>query len=163
MPLKKRLDGVYVNRPKKAQAAFGWVLPVLQRIQVPYQVSGGLTPKVYGSTRPLIDIDIDIPDSAFEAIMAEVGKYVVFGPHYWTGEGFKVFLMTLNYHGQIVDIGGSNLTKIWHKSKHRWTPLKSNFLDVTWKRILDKRSKVIPEEDLVAYKDASSKKPDAKR
>ncbi len=55
---------------EKVDAALGWILRVFKKHGVPYQVCGGFAAHLYGATRPINDIDIDIPRDAFQMIHA---------------------------------------------------------------------------------------------
>lgn len=118
--------------------------------------------KIYGSRRALIDIDIDIPDSAFAKLLPYIQRYVIHGPRYWTGEGFKVFLVTLDYHGQPIDLGGSEMTMIWHRAKKRWEQLSTDFTAYKRKKVLDRIIRVIPKAELVRYKAILDRRVDRK-
>ena len=54
-------------RIKDPKAALHWIVAILNRHRVPFQITGGLAAKAYGSDRDLVDIDIDIPEEAFPA------------------------------------------------------------------------------------------------
>ncbi len=147
---------------KNTRDAFLWLLPLIQKHHIPYQITGGFAAKIYGAKRPLIDIDIDIPEEKFAELEKELRPFVIYGPCMWKGEGFKVYIMTLNYRGQLIDIGGSHLTKIWHKKRHAWVPCKTQLTHYTWKYLFHHRIKVIPKDELVRYKEALHRRVDAK-
>jgi hypothetical protein len=147
---------------KNTQEAFSWLITILQKHHIPYQISGGFAAKIYGAKRPLLDIDIDLPEERFDELLTDIGPYLIYGPKMWRGEGFKVYLMTLDYHGQAIDIGGSHLTQIWHRKKHAWVPLKTHLTHFTWKYLLHHRVKVIPKDELISYKSALNRRVDKK-
>jgi len=88
-------------------AALRWIVDVLHRHQVPFQITGGCAAKTYGSTRELNDIDIDIPRKDFKKILTAVKPYITFGPQRYKDGKWDVYLMTLNYIGQEIDIGSA--------------------------------------------------------
>ncbi len=46
------------NDPQKIGQALGWIVSLLNRYSISYQICGGMAAKAYGATRPLVDIDI---------------------------------------------------------------------------------------------------------
>ena len=53
---------------RNAKTAFLWIIRILKKHRVPYQVTGGLAAKIYGAKRKLNDIDIDISKKDFEIV-----------------------------------------------------------------------------------------------
>lgn len=147
---------------KNTQKALDWLVTLLQKHHIPYHISGGFAAKLYGARRPLLDIDVDIPEDRFSELVDELKPYLVFGPKRSCDEGFKLLLMTLIYHGQAIDIGGSQYTQIWHRKKHKWVPYKSQLIHYTWKYLFHHRVRVMPKEDLIAYKSVLDRRVDRK-
>ena len=147
---------------RNAVEAFEWLISVLKKHKVPYQFSGGFAAKIYGAKRSLVDIDVDIPEDAFATLVKDVQPYLLYGPKMWRGEGFKVYLMTLNFKGQPIDIGGAYKTQIWHRKKKTWIPLATNLNEYCWKKVLNLRIKVIPKDELVKYKSMLNRRVDKK-
>ena len=134
------------------ERAFHWILDILAKHRVPYQVTGGMAAKIYGSNRPLLDIDIDIPEDRFAEIVVDLQPYIQLGPKMWRGEGFKVYLITLRYKGQDIDIGGAYRTQIWNRAEKRWVPCTTDLNRYSMKLVLGRRVRVIRKDDLIAYK-----------
>lgn len=66
---------------KDTEKAFKWIVGILEKHDVPFQVTGGLAARVYGSTRALNDIDIDISDDDLDKIFPDVEEHIIFGPN----------------------------------------------------------------------------------
>ena len=49
-----------MNNAKKALI---WITDIIKKHHTPFQITGGLAAIAYGANRPLLDIDIDIPDN----------------------------------------------------------------------------------------------------
>jgi hypothetical protein len=96
----------------KAERAFHWIVDILQHRNIPFQISGGLAARVYGSTRPLNDIDIDVPDERLEEIVPDVREWIQLGPLHLVDERWDLQLMVLNYNGQPIDVCGARAVKI---------------------------------------------------
>ena len=135
---------------KNTKKAFLWIINILQKHKIPYQVTGGFAAKIYGSKRKLADIDI--PETKFKDIFGSVGKYAIFGPKQYKAEGFDVYLMTLKYKGQLIDISGAGKCKIFDKVRKRWIKTPANLNKFTLKKAFGKKVKVITKKDLISYK-----------
>ncbi|CAN5441117.1 hypothetical protein BH10PSE19_BH10PSE19_04410 [soil metagenome] len=103
-------------------SALRWITDILKSKHVPFQIAGGLAAIMYGAERELVDIDIDIPENAFPLILPEVSPYIIFGPTYFKTELWNIYLLTLNYQGQEIDLGGAYATKIFNTTLQTWQP-----------------------------------------
>jgi hypothetical protein len=144
MPLDDRLTD-------KASHALYWIVEILNRKNIPFQISGGLAAKLYGSPRPLKDIDLDIPEDRFAEIIGDVRPYIIQGPENYKDERWHLYLMVLNYRGQDIDIGSSNV-KIHDDNMNIWRDFLSDLKDVVYMDAAGIRVPVIPKKDLIAYK-----------
>ena len=69
---------------ERVKAALIWITGILNSHHVPFQISRGLAARVYGATRPVADIDIDIPEEAFDLLKEDVAKFIIYGPEHYT-------------------------------------------------------------------------------
>ena len=136
----------------KIKNALVWITNILNSKKVPFQISGGLAARIYGSPRPLNDIDIDIPEENFIDIYEDVKPYITYGPDQYKDEKWDCYLMTLNYFGQEIDICGANNTKITAKDNKTWLSLSSDLKDVNYQEYLDIMVPVMPKQELIDYK-----------
>ncbi len=111
---------------KKTKNALAWIVGILNRHNTPFQISGGFAAKLYGSPRPLNDIDLDIPRDGFDKIIEEVKAYIVYGPEQYKDKKWDVYLMTLNYHGQEIDVGEKDFS-IHDSASDSWLKFTSDF------------------------------------
>ena len=51
---------------RNTKKALTWIVRVLRKYKVSFQISGGFAARAYGATRELADIDIYIPNKAFD-------------------------------------------------------------------------------------------------
>ena len=132
--------------------ALVWISEILKRHRIPFQITGGLAVQAYGSSRPLADIDIEIAEDDFNTIMHEVAAHITFGPAIYKSELWDLYLMTLNYQGQEIDISGAHQTKIFNKVENCWVTLMVNLSKAVYVDIDGLNLPVIPRHELIAYK-----------
>ncbi len=78
---------------EKAAKALRWIVDILHNQQIAFQISGGLAARVYGSTRELDDIDIDIPEESFAIIQPAIQSHIIFGPEQLKDQSWNIFLI----------------------------------------------------------------------
>lgn len=137
---------------QKTTEALRWIVEILVRCKIDYQISGGLAGKIFGSQRKLNDIDIDIPDKYLNEILPEISKYVVYGPERYLDGKWDLELITLNYQGQEIDISGADTLLISNKKRTRWIPLQTDFSKCLNLTLNGVDIKVINPRDLIEYK-----------
>lgn len=137
---------------KSAKTAFVWIINILKKLNIPFQITGGLAAIAYGVKRPLEDIDIDISEEHFSLVKTQVKNFIVNYPERFKDESWDLLLMTLNYHGQLIDISGAFCCKIYNKKTHQWQHFPTDFSKITIKKIFDVEVPVIAQEELLYYK-----------
>ncbi len=144
----------------KAKAALIWIVDILDKYGIPYQVEGGLAANCYGSTRELVDIDILIPSFGFETISKDVTGYVVFGPAFHTGTHWRLVYQILNYCGQQIEICDAGNAKYLDTQNNIWIKRDIDFTKAETIRIFGISTKVIPKDDLLEYKSRTNREVD---
>ena len=124
----------------------------MEKHKIPFQISGGLAAKIYGSPRKLADIDIDIPKYKFIDIIAEVKDYIVWGPKRYKDKNWDVFMMTLKYANQKIDISGGPVESIFDEKKRCWVNDRINFSNRDVKKIFGMFVPIITKRELIDYK-----------
>lgn len=137
---------------KPIQSALEWITDIIKKHDIPYQIAGGLAVRAYGSTRPLQDIDIDIPESDFVKIIDDVRDHITFGPDRFKSDVWDLYLMTLEYNGQEIDISGAHQAKILDKARCIWETISTDFSKVTYLNIDGLMLPVISRDELIRYK-----------
>lgn len=137
-----------------SKIALQWITDILKKYGIPFQITGGLAAIAYGATRPLEDIDIDIPEDQFDVFKNDVKEFIRFGPERFKSDRWDLLLMTLNYRGQEIDISGAYDTQILNASTGHWQKLQENLEMATVKNIFGLDLPVIPLEKLIHYKKA---------
>jgi predicted nucleotidyltransferase len=137
---------------KNTSEAFKWIVKILCNHSVPFQITGGLAARIYGSPRELTDIDIDIPDERFWEILPEVKEYIIFGPERYKDEQWDILLLTLKYHEQNIDLSGADSIKLFDFHAKTWFVPPHDFSKYETKEIFGFSVPVITKEDLIFYK-----------
>lgn len=137
---------------RNPQASLKWIMAILQSLHIPFQVTGGLAAKMYGAQRDLLDIDIDIPEDKFTAVASCVQEFISYGPASFKTKQWNLMLMTLNHHGQEIDLGGAYHTKIYNAKLHQWQTISVDFSKTVMMPLWDLQVPVVPCQDLLAYK-----------
>lgn len=135
-----------------SKAGLIWITDILKKYQIPFQITGGLAPIVYGANRPLADIDIDIPDDQFHHIINDVKPYIIFGPARFKSEKWDLMLMTLNYQGQEIDLSGADSAYVLNAQIGAWIKLNENLTTAPVKKVFDLDFPIIPIKNLIYYK-----------
>jgi hypothetical protein len=115
-------------------------------------ISGGFAARIYGSVRELADIDIVIPEINFDEILSEVKECVTFGPAQYKDENWDLWLMTLCYKEQEIDICGAHEAQIYDKKCEEWVWLETNFSISDTKEIFGIEVPVVPKDELITNK-----------
>ena len=129
-----------------------WMTRTLDALSIPYQISGGFAAKLYGSPRPLNDIDFDIPDDAFPLIEPHLRPHLVYGPDRYIDEKWDILLMTADYAGQEIDVSGGTTGRMTSKGDVAWMESPSDFESTIRMTLEDMSLQVIPPRALAAYK-----------
>ncbi|MBA2649581.1 MAG: GNAT family N-acetyltransferase [Legionella sp.] len=142
---------------QKIKEALVWITDILIKNQIPFQITGGLATHAYGATRPIADIDIDIPEDSFAIFQKEVSKFITYGLAHYKSESWDLMLMTLDYHGQIIDLSGAYKTKIFNAKTNQWQGITEDLSKACIKSIFEINLPVIPLNSLKTYKMALSR------
>lgn len=137
---------------ERAERAMKWICALLDREGIAFRVAGGLAARWYGSDRPLVDIDLDVPEESLEKIASLVPDFVKFGPARFLDETWDLELLTLMYRDQQIDLNGAHRGRVFDKKRNTWVTLQTDFSQSPQCEILGCRVRVIPKDELVAYK-----------
>ncbi len=134
------------------QKTLEFLLPIFENLHIPFQITGGLAAHIYGSNRPINDIDIDVPEDRIENLIPFFEKYIIFGPGHYRDAKWDLQLITLDYNGQEVDIGGAFQTKIFDDTNQFWVNYPANFSTTEFKNYLGLNLPLINPQELISYK-----------
>ncbi len=140
------------SQKKFALEAFHWIIDILEKTRTPYQITGGLAAKVYGSDRELADIDIDIPEDHLGSLVPWVIDFLFFGPQQFKNETWDLMLMRLDYKGQEIDLGGAFRARVFDQISGEWVVVSSDFSTSEQKEIFGRMVPVVAKSFLIDYK-----------
>ena len=137
---------------KKTKEALKWIVSILRKNNIKFEISGGFASRVYGSKRKLADIDIEVSDKAIPKIQKLTKKYIIYGPKEYKDKTFDLQLMTLKYRGQDIDICGKDSEKLYNKKEKRWIKETTDLFRAKIKKVYDLFIPIVPLRDLISYK-----------
>jgi len=131
--------------------ALKWIVGIFNRYNVPYRIGGGFAAKLYGSPRSLRDIDFSISEKYFSIILPEISEFITYGPGRYKDAKWDCELITLNYHGQEIDISGTDTIRMSNKERTKWLHVSESTETVDM-QVEGINIKVMNPEDLAGYK-----------
>lgn len=137
---------------RDTKKSFLWIVNILEKHRVPFVIIGGLSARIYGSPRPLNDIDIDIPVKYFDVILEDIKPYIIYGPDHYVDARWDEQAITLNHEGQEIDLCGGDTIKIRDRRTGEWRNMPTDFIHVEKMEVFGVVVPVIKKENLVAYK-----------
>lgn len=135
------------------KTAFRWIVSLLKDNNIPFMISGGFAARLYGSDRPLYDIDIEVPDTYFDKLAPLVKGKTIFGPARDKDETIDVFLLTLEYAGVRIDISGCESDKLFNQASQQWESCNTDINQAIEKDAYGLKVPVINKQALIEYKD----------
>jgi hypothetical protein len=141
------------NDAQKIGQALGWLVSLLNRYEIPYQIVGGLAAKAYGARRPLVDIDLYAPLDRAQAALAEMRPYVIREPLPHRSAAWDLVYMALDYQGMLIEIGDSAAKpRFYNRRDQRWEPQLIDFASANIMQLYGVTVAVMPKEELIRYK-----------
>jgi hypothetical protein len=137
---------------KNSKKALYWVVNELNKRKIPFALVGGIAANIYGTTRLLNDIDIDIPENKLALVAQELSDYLNFDPEHSISKCFDCQLIGLNYFGQEIELGGAESLKIKDVDSGQWLSWPTDLNAVEWHTYLGLSVPVIAKNKLIAYK-----------
>lgn len=133
--------------------AIKWIIPILKKHNVQYEISGGFAAHIYGATRPINDIDIDISSENLVQLLPDIKNYIVYGPAPYKNVVWDLGTqIVLNYEDQLIDIADASNVKICDLKTQQWLDFSSKFNTSQTMKIYGIEVQVIDPHDLIEYK-----------
>ena len=132
--------------------ALGWIVEVLRRTDVPFQVVGGLAARAYGAKRPLSDLDFYVPTSRLEDVADVTAAYVSRLPSHYKDACWDLTFMKLDYDGRAIELGGAGGARYFDRKAGLWREAGICFDFSVERTIFGIRVPVMPRDQLIEYK-----------
>lgn len=136
---------------KDTARALNWIIRILRKRRMPFQIFGGLAARAYGAKRTLVDIDIAVPNSRFGEIPPDIRRYITDGPRRYRDRNWDLLLVTLRYAGQEIDIVGDPI-RIYDARARKWRKHVANFAKPTYCKLYRLTLPVVPKRILISWK-----------
>jgi|TARA_Y100000310_G_C20286347_1_gene625055 hypothetical protein len=137
---------------KSYEKVLKWIIRILKRKRIRFNVLGGLAAYAYGSKRMLVDIDLAMKNKDFQKLLPEVKEYVVEPPHFSKSENWECYYMELEKDGITIEIGGDKGCKFLDSKTGKWLKLDDGLSKPTIKKVFGLELPIIPKKELIAYK-----------
>lgn len=136
---------------RDTKSALRWIVSLLETTHVPFQIVGGFATHLYGSSRKIADIDIAIPEEAFDILLPIIKPFITFGPGHYKDAEWDMQLITLSYEGQEIDLAG-HMTKIFDRTEQKWVLFPVDFSASEYREIYGVTIPLMPKKALIGYK-----------
>lgn len=142
-----------VDDPLVIGRALAWLVGVLERGQVPYQIVGGLAAQAYGATRPLVDIDLYAPLDRLEPVLGDLRPYLKREPLPHRSDAWDLVYLALQYEGVWIEIGDTNTPALFYnRVDGRWEQQVIDYAAAVRARLYGVEVNVMPKSELARYK-----------
>lgn len=128
------------------------LVALLRAHDVPFRVTGGLAARAYGATRPLADIDVDVPEAAIARLLPAIRPNVIWGPGRYQDAEWDLLLCTFVIDGQEIDLCGAETARYRERATGRWHLDPVDWAEVEHHTLLGVEVPVVPRARLLAYK-----------
>ena len=105
---------------EKTLNALKWIVGILNRNNIPYCIGGGMAVYLYGSGRPVKDIDISVSGQYFPIVVPPVKNYIIAGPKHYKNDKWDCTTLSLNYEGQDIDMTDADTLLMSKKDGTGW-------------------------------------------
>lgn len=137
---------------ERIKKSLDWIIPLIEAHGIPYQITGGFAVCLYGGSREVNDIDIDLPAEGLKKLIPEITPFIISGPERYIDFTWDVDIVTLDYHGQIIDLTVAEDAYIINHRVGAREPLLMNFESVNKIGAFGHILSVQRPEDLIEYK-----------
>lgn len=137
---------------RHTEMALKWIVGILNELEAPFEIDGGMAAQAYGAKRELADIDINVSEKDFYKIVPKVKEYIHFCPQWFHDDHWECLMMTIKYAGQNIDISQVENMKYFDTDTNQWVRFPSDLSDVRIMEWMGMKPSFINEVKLMIYK-----------
>ena len=137
---------------KTYEKTLKWIVKILKRKKIKFNILGGLAAYAYGSKRMLVDIDLAMKNEDFQKLLSDVKEFVIEPPHFSKSENWECYYMELQKDGITIEIGGDKGCKFLDSKTKKWKKLGDGLSKPTIKKGFGLGLPILPKKELIAYK-----------
>lgn len=143
---------------KKIIKTLKFIVEILGKNKISYQISGGLAAILYGAKRNFYDIDIDVKRKDFSKLKRIFSDFITKKPRRFKNNKWDIYVMTLKIKEVPIDITEIDKWKIKTRDGV-WLTMEDSLNPIILNRF-GLKLKVISKQDLIIYKTLLSRKTD---
>jgi len=145
------MKAINQNSYKKA---LKWIVKILKKKNIKFNILGGLAAYAYGSKRMLVDIDLAMKNKDFQKILPDVKNYIIEMPHYLNQKNWQGYYMGIKYNSIKIEVGGADGDSMLNSRTKKWQKL-GDILSrkPVFKKVFGLSLPLIPKKELIAYKE----------
>ena len=137
----------------RVRPALKWIVGVLNRHCVPYQVVGGLAARAHGARRPVVDVDLYVPFDRAAAALEALQPHVYWGPRHHADDRWDLTFLKADFGRQKLEIGDSSTRpRYFDAEAGRWEDQRVSYGGSVTMRVFGVEVEVMPKDELVRYK-----------
>jgi len=141
------------DREEGLSEALRWITGLLDDLAIPYQAVGGIAAHAHGATRPLVDIDLYVPDEdALRAVARAAADHLTARPAHHSDEHWDLTLLKLRRSGWTVEVAAAATAKVWDRHHRVWTPAAIDFGRGEEREVGGVMLRVMSRQQLIDYK-----------
>ena len=119
------------NKEQKALAALHFIIPILEKYNFKWVITGGFACHLYGVERNMTDIDIDIDTSKnsidFKSFVKDLEKYTTQKLEHFVDQNYDNYNFEITMDGQVIDICPMKEMKIFDKNTDKYVNFYKGF------------------------------------
>ncbi len=146
------------NKERIAVDALKFIIPLIEKRNFHWLITGGFASYVYGVKRDLTDIDIDIATEArtpaFKDFLKEIKPHITQNLEHYVDQNYDNYNFEITYNSQMIDICPSQNLKIFNETSNQYELFyKERFPRPEMKNFHDLQLPLLPKKLIIKNKE----------